>query len=226
MLYFDDIHPGLRVVGELLDQGHDLLWRRRAHLYIVVPKEWTIPAGFSDRVMPEGYLDINDAKLVRLPSEFRLRRGKLISEDRYKASRHVQWFQYRVEEEYWKDLLGKGIILELVTRDLDPTIRATPPIMLPQVEVRVLVPRALPHRLPSVEEMDEGIFHRACKLGLFETISYKFYPNEPESTDDYDEFVLFDRIYDCDYYPSINETFLVFSDFESLRKRIQAILFE
>lgn len=226
MLYFDDIHPDLRVVGELLEQGHDLLWRRRTHLYIVVPKEWTIPAGFSDRVMPESYLDINDARLVRLPSEFRLRRGKLISEDRYKASRHVRWFQYRVEEEYWKDLFAKGVILELMTRDLDPTIRATPPMMLPQVEVRVFVPRTLPHRLPSVKEMDEAIIHRPCKLGLFETISCEFFPSEPESTDGYDAFVLLERIHDRDYYSSINETFLVFLDFESVRKRIQAILFE
>ena len=35
MLAFD-IHPNIRVVGELLPQGHDLLWRRRARLYMEV----------------------------------------------------------------------------------------------------------------------------------------------------------------------------------------------
>ena len=87
MLTFKDIFANITVVGELLDQGHDLPWRRRAHLYIVVPKEWTIPSGFSDRIMPAGYLNVTEATLVRLPAEFQIRRGKLIREDRYKASR-------------------------------------------------------------------------------------------------------------------------------------------
>lgn len=223
MLSFKGIFADLTVVGELLDQGHDLLWRRRAHLYIVVPKEWSIPSGFSARVMPEGYLGINDASLVRLPSEFRILRGELVREDRDKASRHVRWFQSRVEEEYWKDLFGKGAILELVTVDLDPTIRTTAPMMLPREEVRLLVPKALPHRLPSVEEMHEASLHQAFRMSMLET--YEFYPGEPNNPDDYDEFVLVDRIRYHEYYNSINGTFVVFLDFESVRKQIQAILF-
>lgn len=223
MLTFKDIFADITVVGELLEQGHDLPWRRRAHLYIVVPKEWVIPSGFSDRIMPDGYLGINDAALVRIPSEFRILRGKLVREDRDKASRHVMWFQYRVEEEYWKDLFDKGVILELVTRDLDPKIRTTAPMMLPQEEVRILVPKALPHRLPSVEEKQEERVHLAFRMSLLETCA--FYPEEPESGDDYDEFVLLERISDYEYYCSINDTFVVFLDFESVRKRIQAILF-
>ena len=32
-----EIHPCIRVVGVLLPQGHDLLWKRKAHLYMVPP---------------------------------------------------------------------------------------------------------------------------------------------------------------------------------------------
>jgi hypothetical protein len=194
---------------------------------MAVPLTWSIPSGFSDRIMPEGYLGINDATLVRLPSEFRILRGKLVREDRDKASRHVMWFQYRVEEEFWKDLFGKGVILNLVTRDLDPRIRTTAPMMFPHKEVRLLVPKSLPHRLPSAEEKHDAHVHLAFRMSLIETYSDEFYPREPENTDDYDEFVLIDRFYEYSrkYYYSMNDTFVVFLDFESVRKRIQSILF-
>lgn len=224
MLTFDNIHPDLGVVGELLDQGHDLLWRRRAHLYMVVPLTWTIPSGFSDRVMPAGYLGITDATLVRLPSEFRIRRGKLISEDRYKASRHVRWFQYRVEEEYWNNLYSKGIILTMVTKDINPEIRMTPPMSLPETEIRILVPKSLPHRIPHAKEQDEALMSQIWRQGSFFTYETRFFPSEPNNFENYDEFLVQEQIHDCNYYFSINDTFLVFFDFEPLRKRIQDII--
>lgn len=224
MLTFDNIHPDLRVVGELLDPGHDLLWRRRAHLYMVVPLTWTIPSGFLDRIMPAGYLGITDATLVRLPAEFQIRRGKLISEDRYKASRHVRWFQYRVEEEYWNNLYGKGIIVAMVTKNVNPEIRMTPPMSVPETEIRILVSKSLPHRLPNAEEQEETFMSQILRMGSFFTYETRFFPSEPDNLADCNEFLVQERIHDCDYYSSINDTFPVFFDFEPIRKRIQDII--
>lgn len=223
MLTFDNIHPDLRVVGELLDQGHDLLWRRRAHLYMVVPLTWTIPSGFSDRVMPAGYLDVTDGTLVRLPSEFRIRRGKLVREDRNKAMQHINWFCHRVQEEFRKELYNKGIILLCVTKDVDPEIRMTPPRLFPEVEIRILVPKSLPHRLPNPEEQQNTLTSRAWRqLGAGFTYKTAYYPNEPEHLDDYDEFPCLDisghKILSSNHGP-----YLLFNTFEPLRQAVSDI---
>lgn len=212
---FDDIHSDLSVVGELLEQGHDLLWRRRAHLYMVVPLTWTIPSGFSDRVMPEGYLGVTDATLVRLPSEFRILRGKLVREDRDKAMHHINWFCSRVQEEFWKELYAKGIVLTVKAYQ-SPANAFTMP-WYPKKHIGVLVPKSLPHRQQDENEM------REIMVAKLWNHTSEYYPQEPDCMEDYDEFDCLD-VFDIEILPSARGPYLLFKTFEPLRQAISDIL--
>lgn len=178
-----EVHPCIRVVGELLPQGHELPWRRKAVLYMVSPKEWPVPEGFRER--------LEDGR-VRLNGEFRVRRGKIIGEDRDKAMRQVNWYFIRVQVMFWKDLFAKGIIFGLVSRNLNPEIRITPPMVIPELEMRLLVPKGMLDCVPESEPENNPVF-----LNLYEHTTL-YFPGEPEAPDTYDEFVL-GKICEYDY---------------------------
>ena len=178
-----EVHPCIRVVGELLPQGHELPWRRKAVLYMVPPKEWPVPEGFRER--------LEDGR-VRLNGEFRVRRGKIIGEDRDKAMRQVNWYFIRVQVMFWKDLFAKGIIFGLVSRNLKPEIRTTPPMVIPKLEMRLLVPKGMLDCVPESEPENNPVF-----LNLYEHTTL-YFPGEPEAPDSYDEYFL-GEIYEDDY---------------------------
>lgn len=199
MLTFD-IHPDIRVVGELLPQGHDLLWRRRACLYMEVPSEWPIPKGF-DRL---------DDGRIPLEGDFRIRRDKLIRQDWHEALRQVSWFYMKVQEIYWKGLFSKGIILAFDLYKIDEYALSYP---WDSLGVRVLVPKSLPHRLPDEKEKEGSLL-----ITLLQDHTTKYCPSMPESLEDYDDFPVGTT---TDY--DLTQMIYV-DDFESARKTISSIL--
>lgn len=202
MLNFDNIHPDLRVVGEMLDQGHDLLWRRRARLYMEVPHEWPVPDEFLD-CMKDGR--------IKLYGTFRIFRGKLIRSDQYDAWLQVNHFYASMQELYWKTLFAKGIILAVYSHIIDEYALVSSEFY--PLPVRMLVPKSLPHRIPEKREMENSLL-----LDLLEKNDIKYYPTEPLSLDDYDDFPIgFTNNY------SLSQAIFV-DDFESARKTIADIL--
>lgn len=202
MLTLNNIHPNLRLVGELLSQEHDLLWRRRALLYIEVPSEWPVPDEFRDQV--------KDGR-IKLYGKFRTFRGKLIRTDRYKAWSQIDHFYSSMQELYWKTLFAKGIILAVYSHVIDEYALVCSEFH--PLPVRMLVPKSLPHRIPEKREMENSLL-----LELLEKNDIKYYPTEPLSLDDYDDF----PIGVTNNYSLSQEIFV--DDFESARKTIADIL--
>jgi len=208
-----EIHPCIRVVGVLLPQGHDLLWRRKAHLYMVTPKEWPIHEGFRNRIQEDGRISLH--------GEFNIRRGKLIREDKVKAFRQVNWYFIRVQEVFWKDLFERGIIFSMVSHWLNPEICATPPMLIPKLEMRLHVPKGMLTSVPEPEPENNPLI-----LNLWEHAAV-YFPGEPEVPDAYDEFVL-GEICEYDYIDrghlprGSNVPFLL--SFETVREAIMSIL--
>ena len=202
MLTLNNIHPNLRLVGELLSQEHDLLWRRRALRYIEVPSEWPVPDEFRDQV--------KDGR-IKLYGKFRTFRGKLIRTDRYKAWSQIDHFYSSMQELYWKTLFAKGIILAVYSHVIDEYALVCSEFH--PLPVRMLVPKSLPHRIPEKREMENSLL-----LELLEKNDIKYYPTEPLSLDDYDDF----PIGVTNNYSLSQEIFV--DDFESARKTIADIL--
>lgn len=202
MLTFNNLHLDLRVVGELLPQGHDLLWRRRALLYMEVPSEWPVPDEFRDQV--------KDGR-IKLYGKFRTFRGKLIRTDRYKAWSQIDYFYSSMQELYWKTLFAKGIILAVYSHVIDEYALVCSEFH--PLPVRMLVPKSLPHRIPEKREMENSLL-----LDLLKKNDIKYYPTEPLSLDDYDDF----PIGVTNNYSLSQEIFV--DDFESARKTIADIL--
>ena len=202
MLTLNNIHPNLRLVGELLSQEHDLLWRRRALLYMEVPSEWPVPDEFRDQV--------KDGR-IKLYGKFRTFRGKLIRTDRYKAWSQIDHFYSSMQELYWKTLFAKGIILAVYSPVIDEYALVCSEFH--PLPVRMLVPKSLPHRIPEKREMENSLL-----LDLLEKNDIKYYPADPLSLDDYDDFPIgFTNNY------SLSQAIFV-DDFESARKTIADIL--
>lgn len=202
MLTFNNLHPDLRVVGELLPQGHDLLWRRRTLLYMEVTSEWPVPDEFRDQV--------KDGR-IKLYGKFRTFRGKLIRTDRYKAWSQIDHYYASMQELYWKALFAKGIILAVYSHVIDEYALVCSEFS--PLPVRMLVPKSLPHRIPEKREMENSLL-----LELLEKNDIKYYPTEPLSLDDYDDF----PIGVTNNYSLSQEIFV--DDFESARKTIADIL--
>ena len=202
MLTFDTLHPDLRVVGELLPQGHDLLWRRRVQLYMEVPSEWSVPDEFRDRV--------KDGR-IKLYGKFRTFQGKLIRSDRYKAWLQINHYYASMQELYWKALFSKGIILAVESNKIDEYALVS--FEFQPLPVRMLVPKSLPHKVPEESDMENSLL-----VSLFWKNDIKYYPAEPLSLDDYDDFPIgFTNQYD------LSQSIFV-DDFESARKTIADIL--
>lgn len=201
MLTFD-IFPHSRVVGEILPQGHDLLWRHRVQLYMEVPSEWPVPDEFRDQV--------KDGR-IKLYGKFRTFRGKLIRTDRYKAWSQIDYFYSSMQELYWKTLFAKGIILAVYSHVIDEYALVCSEFH--PLPVRMLVPKSLPHRIPEKREMENSLL-----LDLLKKNDIKYYPTEPLSLDDYDDF----PIGVTNNYSLSQEIFV--DDFESARKTIADIL--
>ena len=200
-MYTFEIHPNIRVVGELLPQGHDLLWRRRARLYMEVPAEWPVPKGFRDR--------LKDGR-IPLDGDFRIRRGKLIRQDWHEAWQQVSWYYMEVQEIYWKDLFSKGIILAFDSYKINEFALSCP---WDSLGVRVLVPKSIPHRAPDEKEKFNSLL-----IVLVKNHTTKYYPSQPLSLEDYDDFPVGTT---TDY--DLSQMIYV-DDFESARKTISGIL--
>lgn len=202
MLAIDTLHPDLRIVGELLSQGYDLLWRHRVQLYMEVPSEWPVPDEFRDQV--------KDGR-IKLYGKFRTFRGKLIRTDRYKAWSQIDHFYSSMQELYWKTLFAKGIILAVYSHVIDEYALVCSEFY--PLPVRMLVPKSLPHRIPEKREMENSLL-----LELLEKNDIKYYPTEPLSLNDYDDF----PIGVTNNY-SLSQAIFV-DDFDSARKTIADIL--
>ena len=199
MLTFD-IYPHIRVVGELLPQGHDLLWRRLVRLYMEVPAEWPVP---------ERFAHMEDGR-IPLDGDFRIRRGKLIRQDWHEAWQQVSWYYMEVQEVYWKDLFSKGIILAFDSYKINEFALSCP---WDSLGVRVLVPKSLPHRSPDAKEKESSLL-----ITLVKNHTTRYYPSEPLSLEDYDDFPVGTT---TDY--DLSQMIYV-DDFESARKTISGIL--
>lgn len=158
MLTFD-IFPHSRVVGEILPQGHDLLWRHRVQLYMEVPSEWPVPDEFRDQV--------KDGR-IKLYGKFRTFRGKLIRTDRYKAWSQIDYFYSSMQELYWKTLFAKGIILAVYSHVIDEYALVCSEFH--PLPVRMLVPKSLPHRIPEKREMENSLLLDLLKKTTSSTI--------------------------------------------------------
>ena len=202
MLNFDNIHPDLRIVGELLPQGYDLLWRHRVQLYMEVPCEWPVPDEFRDRV--------KDGR-IKLYGKFHTFRGKLIRSDRYKAWDQIDHYYASMQELYWKALFSKGIILAVESYKIDEYTLVSFEFL--PLLVRMLVPKSLPHKAPEIRDMENPLL-----VSLLEKNDIKYYPADPLSLDDYDDF----PIGVTNNYSLSQEIFV--DDFDSARKTIADIL--
>lgn len=211
MLTFDNIHPDLRVVGELLDQGHDLAWNRRVTLFMVVPKAWPIPSHYEPSIMYEGFLGFDNAHLLVIPFDFRLKRSRLVRQDQNKAMQYINHFCFEVQKEYWKELYSQGVILAVRQFNIDEC--AGTQYWMPRNCIEVYVPKARTHRQPEAEEDAEILEINAQEH------SVRFYPKEPEHPEDYDQFWCTD-VSDYQINHSAENPFLCFGSFEAVRKAI------
>ena len=203
LLTFNNLHPDLRLVGELLPQGYDLLWRRRARLYMEVPHEWPVPDEFLD-CMKDGR--------IKLYGKFRTFQGKLIRSDRYKAWLQIDHYYASMQELYWKALFSKGIILAVESYKIDEYTLVS--FEFQPLPVRMLVPKSLPHKVPEKSDMENPLLVSL----LFGKTDIKYYPADPLSLDDYDDFPIgFTNQYD------LSQSIFV-DNFESARKTIADIL--
>ena len=202
MLTFNTLHPDLVVVGELLPQGHDLLWRRRACLYMEVPHEWPVPDKFLDCV--------KDGRIM-LYGTFRIFRGKLIRSDQYDAWLQVNHFYASMQELYWKNLFAKGIILAVESYTIDEYSLVH--FEFQPLQVRILVPKSLPHKTLELRNKENSLLS-----SILAKNNIKYYPTGPSSLDDYDDF----PIGFTNKYNLFQAIFV--DDFESARKTIADIL--
>ena len=200
MLSFD-IYPYIHVVGELLPLGHDLLWRRRARLYMEVPAEWPVPKSFQDR-MEDGR--------IPLIGDFRICRVKLIRQDWHEAWRQVSWFYMEMQDVFWKGLFSRGIIVALDSHKINEHAMTHP--WQRSMNVRILVPKSMPHKAPDAKDKENSLL-----TVLYEPVT-RYYPAGPQSPEDYDDFLVGSA---CDY--DLSEA-LFMDDFESIRKNISGIL--
>jgi hypothetical protein len=213
-----ELDNGIRIVGELTGKGPDLLGRRPAELYMAVPKTWPVPPAYQEVLMPDGTLGIADANLIRLRGEYRVRRDDVIRKDWPKVSRRVYWFYHKVQQAFWTDLFSQGIILAIEDYDLDYEHIRSNPLDTPKRLIRFLIPKSLPHKLPDDVPEDLKFKH------LWEHHD-QYLPQEPESRDNYDEYIYGEL--DADEVSGGNPCFgntPGFRDFEPVRHAIQMVL--
>lgn len=104
----------------------------------------------------------------------------------------MNWYFIRVQVMFWKDLFAKGIIFGLVSRNLNPEIRITPPMVIPKLEMHLFVPKGMLSSVPKPEPENSPIF-----LNHYHHTTM-YFPGEPEAPDSYDEYFL-EEIYEDDY---------------------------
>ena len=217
-----DLDIGIHVVGEPIEQGYKLFARKRAKLYMIVPKSWPIPDGYVERLMPEGTLGITDENVLSLNGEYRLRREGIISEDWQKASRQIDWFYHRVQQAFWDEVFEKGVVVAI-----DKGRNNYPPgvisLIAPGTTIYVdfLIPKSLPHKMPTKAKQRDAF------RGIFWQEDIVYYPAEPKCKEDYDVYAYGDIDMGVVYNGNNDTRFNLlsfFHNFEAVRAAIQEIL--